>query len=150
MVVMPTPAEWSALCPRVATVCPYQLATLLEVDWDAQLVRRRYSSDEKNYPSGGVKRLMGSSWARHVLEQGKVLFVRGPDEMKDAFADHELLHSLGLEQALNIPVQSQGRVFWTLNLLRQQPAFNQVEAAAIKELLQAWQPLGYTPFLPFT
>lgn len=150
MVTIPTPTEWVALCSRIAAVCPYQLATLLEVDWDAQLVRRRYSSDEKNYPSGGVKRLMGSSWARHVLEQGKVLFVQGPDEMKEAFADHELLKSLGFEHALNIPVQGQGRVFWTVNLLRKKPAFNHGEAAAIKELLRAWEPLGYTPFLPFT
>ncbi len=70
--------------------------------------------------------------------------------MKEAFADHELLKSLGFEHALNIPVQAQGRVFWTLNLLREEPAFEQGEAAAIKELLRAWEPLGYTPFLPFT
>lgn len=47
--------------------------------------------------------------------------------MKAGFTDHELLLSLGLGQALNMPVESDGRVAWTIDLLRGQPAFDDAE-----------------------
>jgi hypothetical protein len=114
----------------------FDLLTVLEVDWEALLVRRRFSSDERNYPSGGVKRLMESDWGRHVLRGGLVLRVDGPEAIRATFGDHGVILSLGLQHALNVPVAGKGRVAWTLNLLRRAPAFDNREVALAEGLLK--------------
>ena len=136
MSAVPSASEWRALRERLAQEVSFQLLTLLEVDWDNEWVRRLYSSDEEHYPSGGVKRLLDSSWGRHVLKEGRVFRASGSDEMKAAFSDHELLLSLGLGQALNLPVGNEGRVAWTVNLLRGQPAFDDAEVEKVQAVLR--------------
>ena len=136
MSAVPSTSEWRALCERLAREVTFQLLTLLEVDWDNRLVRRLYSSNEEHYPSGGVKRLMDSCWGRHVLQEGRVFRASGNDEMKAGFSDHELLLSLGLGQALNMPVRSKGRVAWTVNLLREQPPFDDDEVDKVQMVLR--------------
>lgn len=137
MTTIPSQAAWESLQIRVKAKVPYDLLTLLEVAWDEQVVRRRFSSDERSYPSGGVKRLIDSAWERRVLHEGRVLFTAGIDEMRAAFADHELLFSLGLYNALNIPVVVGGRVGWTLNLLRAKPAFSEADQVEILGLIDS-------------
>jgi hypothetical protein len=122
---------------RLAVAVPFRLLTLLEVDWENQLVRRRYSSDEEHYASGGVKRLMESQWAQHVLKDGKVFTASDRSQMVSAFADHEFLFSLGLDRALNVPVLCEGRVAWTLNMLRGELSFDNAEVGAVQALLNA-------------
>ena len=136
MSAFPSASEWRALRERLASEVPFQLLTLLEVDWDNDLVRRLYSSNEEHYPSGGVKHLMDSRWGRHVLQEGRVFRANEYDEMKAGFADHELLLSLGLSQALNVPVLSKGRVTWTVNLLRGRPAFDDAEVDKVQMVLR--------------
>jgi len=136
MSAVPSTSEWRAVCERLAKEVSFQLLTLLEVDWDNGLVRRLYSSNEERYPSGGVKRLMNSYWGRHVLQDGRVFRASGYEEMKAGFADHELLHSLGLSQALNLPVPRKGRVAWTVNLLRGQTAFDDAEVDKVEMVLR--------------
>ena len=137
MSAVPSASEWRVLCERLASEVPFELLTLLEVDWDNDLVRRLYSSNEEHYPSGGVKRLMDSQWGRHVLQEGCAFRASGYEEMKAGFADHELLLSLGLSQALNVPVPSKGRVAWTVNLLRGQPAFDDAEVDKVQMVLRS-------------
>ena len=137
MTTIPSQAAWESLQLRVKAKVPCDLLTLLEVDWDEHLVRRRFSSDEHSYPSGGVKRLMDSAWARHVLHERRVLITTGIDEMRTAFADHELLFSLSLYNALNIPVVVGAQVVWTLNLLRAKPAFTEADHVEILGLIDS-------------
>jgi len=129
-------ADWAGLQDRVARCVAFQLFTVLAVDWEAQLVRRCHSSNERHYPSGGVKRLMDSSWAQQVLREGRVFRSVSASDMRSAFADHELLFSLGLNYALNVPVLRGGRVAWTLNLLRAAPLYADSEVVLLQELLQ--------------
>ena len=137
MSAVPSASEWPVLCKCLSAEVPFQLLTLLEVDWELELVRRLYSSDEQHYPSGGVKRLMDTEWGRWVLRDGRVLRADGPLEMKAAFADHELLLSLGLTHALNVPVLRFGRVAWTVNLLRGGPSFSDAAVLRVQRLLEA-------------
>lgn len=137
MTTIPSQVAWESLQISVKAKVPNDLLTLLEVDWHEHFVRRRFSSDERSYPSGGVKRLMDSTWARHVLQEGRVLITAGIDEMRTAFADHELLFSLGLYNSLNIPVVVGERVEWTLNLLRAKPAFSEADSAEVLELIDS-------------
>ena len=137
MTGMPSADQWPAFCTQVGQAVRFDLLTVLEVDWEGQLVRRRFSSDERNYPSGGVKHLMDSHWGRHVLRDGLVLRVDGSEAIRDTFGDHELILSLGLEHALNVPVFDKDRVAWTLNLLRRAPAFDDRDIQLADRLLRS-------------
>lgn len=137
MSALPSDGEWPTFCARIGEVVRFDLLTVLDVDWDNQLMRRRFSSDERNYPSGGVKRLMDSNWGRQVLRDGLVLRVDGSEAIRTAFGDHELILSLGLQHALNLPVVGKGRVAWTLNLLRRAPAFDDGEVALAQRVLMS-------------
>lgn len=131
--------DWTALQERVQRCVEFQLLTVLSVDWKARLVRRCHSSDERNYPSGGVKHLMDSTWAQQVLVEGRVFRSVSASEFRSAFADHELLFSLGLSYALNVPVLQDGRVAWTLNLLRAMPHYADSEVSVVQEVLLEWR-----------
>lgn len=115
----------------------WDLFTVLEVDWTAGMERRSYSSDEVNYPSGGVKALMQSEWAAHVISGQRSFVARNQAMFRWAFFDFELLESMGLRFALNIPVAHQGRTVRTINILRSSPSFadrerTQVQAALVE------------------
>ena len=114
---------------------PWDLFTVLEVDWTAGIVQRSYSSDEVNYPSGGTKQLMKSDWAAHVILGQRAFVSRDQASFRTAFFDFELLESMGLHVALNVPVVEQERTVRTLNFLRAAPAFNAREQASIEASL---------------
>ena len=107
------------------------LFTVLEVDWDHSVVRRSYSSDEANYPSSGEKSLMASDWAMHVIFGQTPWFSSDSDSFRRAFSDAELLESLGLRYALNVPVLECARTVRTLNFLRGERVF---DAEALKRI----------------
>lgn len=136
---MTAPGGWSDFAQRLARRVDFDLLTVLEVDWEAQLVRRSHSSDEANYPSGGVKRLMGSPWAEHVILGGQPFRSQTRAEFRSAFADFETLEALGLFYALNVPCMAEGRTVRTINLLRGHSAF---PVSAVSAVRQAQGPGG--------
>jgi hypothetical protein len=80
---------------------------------------------------------MDSTWAEHVLVEGRVFRSAGDSDMRNAFADHDLLFSLGLRHALNVPVLRDGRVVWTLNLLRAAHPYSQSDEAIVRGVLES-------------
>jgi hypothetical protein len=123
--------NWSDFAERLALRVNFDLLTILEVDWESNLVRRIFSTDEKNYPSGGVKRLMGSTWAMQVIFDGQPFRSQTSAEFRAAFSDHKTLEALGLFYALNVPCREWGRTVRTINLLRGVGAFPEQAIDAI-------------------
>lgn len=125
---------WQPLSARLRNELgvDWDLFTVLEVDRKSGLVRRSYSSDERNYPSGGVKALMQSEWAEHVIFKQRVFSARNEASFRWAFSDYALLESLDLRFALNVPVVEQGETVRTLNFLRGSPAFLDREQAVVE------------------
>lgn len=126
------------LASSISAVVPYELFTLLIVDWNDNLVRRAYSTDQQNYPSGGVKRLMNSPWADQVIHHGRVFFAATPDQMAAAFSDHAGLSSLGLHKAVNVPIRDAGKTCCSLNLLRRDDAFSANEGYEVLRVFGRW------------
>ncbi|PUA17692.1 hypothetical protein C7W93_17620 [Glaciimonas sp. PCH181] len=126
------------LASAISAVVPYDLFTLLIVDWNDNLVRRAYSTDEQNYPSGGVKRLMDSLWADQVIHHSQVFFAATPDQMAEAFSDHADLSALGLHKALNVPIRDAGKTCCSLNLLRRDEAFSANEGYEVLRVFGRW------------
>ena len=126
------PAEWKDFSESLrAESADWDLFTVLEVDWVQGLVRRSYSSDELHYPSGGKKELMESEWAKTVIHRQSVFSAHDESAFRSAFADFELLESMGLRFAVNVPIVVNGKTIRTLNLLRSSHAFGQKELTLI-------------------
>lgn len=134
----PTSDNWKRLTEILGAHYVNGLMTILYVDRDRSLVQRVYTSNAKDYSIGGTKQLMGSKWARQVIDEGRCLIASTPEEMEAAFADHQILSALGCTKAMNIPLRQGINITWTVNLLRGNDDYTFAECEAVKEQIQAW------------
>jgi len=79
-------------------------------------VERVYSDNVKAYPVGGRKQKIGTPWGKKVLDRGEVFIAANRDELREAFADHELIFSLGITSIMNVPITYDGRTLATMNI----------------------------------
>lgn len=109
-----------ALARALAARIGYRLFTVLVLDREAEQSRRYFSSQPEAYPPGGAKPIRENSefYATVVLE-GKARICVDRTECARAFPDHELIHSLGCESAVNVPVRWDGQTIASLNLLHE-------------------------------
>jgi len=108
------------LAQALATRIGYRLFTVLVLDREAEQSLRYFSSQPDAYPPGGAKPIRENSefYATVVLE-GKARICVDRAECARAFPDHELIHSLGCESAVNVPVRCDGQTIASLNLLHE-------------------------------
>ena len=115
--VEPQPALlYAAIDALVQQVIGHRLFTLMRVHDATDEVERIYSSNTTAYPVGGRKVKRGTPWSRAVLERGDVYVARNPAEVREAFADHELIESLGIGSIMNVPIAWADRRFGTMNI----------------------------------
>ena len=99
----PTPL-YDALKEALGRVIGHRLFTLMVFDPRNRDAQRLYSSDPRNYPVGGRKAMAQTPWGAKVID-GKTAWIGySADDIRWAYPDHELIASLGLESALNLPV----------------------------------------------
>jgi len=94
----------------------HKLFTILRADEARDEVERAYSSNARAYPVGGRKKKQDTHWGRVVLAEGQVFIAHTPDEVKHAFADYELIFSLGVGSIMNVPIGFAGRRLGTMNV----------------------------------
>jgi hypothetical protein len=94
----------------------HKLFTVMRLHEAAQEVERLYSSNPGAYPVGGRKTKRDTPWGRVVLTEGAVFIARTPEEIRQAFADHELIASLGIGSIMNVPIGFAGRRLGTMNV----------------------------------
>ena len=94
----------------------HNLLTVLRYDAQQVEVERLYSSNPTAYPVGGRKRKRGTPWGEIVLDAKEIWTGYGADDMRWAFADHELILSLGIMAMMNVPIVLLGRCLGTLNI----------------------------------
>jgi GAF domain-containing protein len=115
--VEPQPALlYAALDVLVQQVIGHRLFTLMRVHEATDEVERIYSSNTVAYPVGGRKVKRGTPWSRAVLDRGEVFVARNADEVRDAFADHALIESLGIGSIMNVPIAWAGQRLGTMNV----------------------------------
>ena len=95
----------------------HRLFTIMVVHHDTMEVERRYSNMPDAYPVAGRKKKRDTWWGRHVVESATPFIGHGAADLERAFADHELIRSLGLGCVLNMPISFNGRCVGTMNLL---------------------------------
>ncbi|WP_341850278.1 GAF domain-containing protein [Neorhizobium sp. CSC1952] len=106
---------YDALDAALARRVGHKLLTLLYKDGDE--VARVYSNMPDVYPVFGRKPMGMTPWGDLVLRRQQPFLGRDREAIKWAFFDHELIESLGLGSAINIPVVYDGETIGTINLL---------------------------------
>ena len=115
--VEPQPALlYAAIDALVQQAIGHRLFTLMRVHEATDEVERIYSSNPAAYPVGGRKVKRGTPWSRAVLDRGEVFVARNADEVREAFADHDLIFSLGIGSIMNVPIAWAGRRLGTMNI----------------------------------
>src|SRR5262245_15972108 len=105
----------------------HKLLTVLLLRHETVEVERLYSSNTEAYPVGGRKQKKGTPWGEKVLDRGEFHIANGPDEIKQAFSDHELIASLGISGMSNIPVRFMGGCIGTLNVSHDAGRFTEAD-----------------------
>lgn len=108
---------YTAIADALQGLVGHKLFTLLAVLPDGEEVQRFYSSNETAYPLTGRKRVGPTHWGEVVLKGRQPWLGRDSAAIRWAFADHELIASLGLGSVINIPVIRAGTLLGTMNLL---------------------------------
>jgi GAF domain-containing protein len=109
-------ALFTAADALVRRTIGHRLFTVMRVHEASREVERLYSSNPTAYPVGGRKPKQDTRWGRVVLEEGRVFVARTPAEVRLAFADHELIESLGIGSIMNVPIGFAGRRLGTMNV----------------------------------
>ncbi|MBB4394057.1 GAF domain-containing protein [Bradyrhizobium sp. ERR14] len=123
-------ALFSALDDALKSAIGHKLFTILTYDDDTGEAARIYSNLPGPYPTGGRKRLAPGPWTEAVLDRGEAYIGRSLDDLRNVFADHELIASLGCESVLNMPVRWRGRTLGSLNLLHEAGWYGADDVAA--------------------
>lgn len=94
----------------------FRLFTIMRLHGDSQEVERLYSSDPMAYPVSGRKPKQGTPWGEQVLDRGEIFVANSPDAVRAAFADYELIFSLGIGAIMNVPIRFRGQSLGTINI----------------------------------
>jgi hypothetical protein len=97
-------------------VLGHRLFTVMRHRAESAEVERIYSSNTTAYPIGGRKQRMGTPWGEKVLDRGEVFIAANRDELRQAFADYELIFSLGIGSIMNVPIRYGGLTLATMNI----------------------------------
>ncbi|WP_336213813.1 GAF domain-containing protein [Nonomuraea sp. LPB2021202275-12-8] len=112
-----------------------RLFTVLAWIPERRALRRVHSSHPESYPVGGEKTVeVAEGWLARCIEAEQPYL--GPDRaaVREIFADHELIESLGCGSIINVPVLDGGEVLGVLNILDAEGAYDEQSVAAARTL----------------
>jgi GAF domain-containing protein len=138
----PSPDEaYRAIDELAQRALGHKLLTVLVFRPETVEVERLYSSNTQAYPVGGRKQKKGTPWGERVLDRGEFYIAKGPDDIKWAFSDHELIASLGITGMINVPILFGGRCIGTLNISHEAGRFTEADFPAARTLAGLVLPL---------
>lgn len=106
-----------ALDKALAATIGHKIFTVLMVNLDKGENQRYYTNQPTSYPTGGAKPIVKTNdFYRQIIVAGQPRICYNYEDMKRAFFDHELIHSLGCESAVNVPIRWSGKTVGSLNL----------------------------------
>lgn len=122
-------AGFRALEAGLGEAIGHRLFTILLHEPEAGFNTRIHSSNPAQYPTGGRKPVNTLPWTTHLFHEGRVFIGHTAEEMAAIYPDHALLHSLGCDSILNLPVRFGGRTLGTVNLMNAERYFTEADAA---------------------
>jgi GAF domain-containing protein len=125
----------------VQRVLGHKLLTVMRHVAATAEVERIYSSNPRAYPVGGRKQKQGTPWGEKVLDRGEVFIARNRDELRAAFADHELIFSLGIGSIMNVPIMRHGHCLGIVNLSHDAGHYGEADTAPARMLAGLLAPM---------
>lgn len=126
---------FGALQALVQATVGAKLFTYMNVDMEAEVARRAYTSDAANYPTSGTKPIRYDSWFDIVHKQRQYFVANTIADIAKVFPDYELIDSLGCQSVVNMPVVIGGVLVGTVNMLDVDGYYTPERVAAIRELI---------------
>jgi GAF domain-containing protein len=120
---------------RVRKELGVRLFTVLAWVPERRALRRVHTSHPAEYPVGGEKTVeVAQGWLATCIEGRQPFF--GPDRaaVREVFADHELIESLGCGSIINVPVVDEGKVVGVLNILDSEGAYDEGSVTVAESL----------------
>lgn len=96
------------------------LFTVMEVDMDAGLALRSYTSDPENYAVSGSKPIHRDDWFEQVSVKRQPFVANTIKQIKAVFPDYDLIWSLGCGSVVNLPIIIGDEFVGTINLLHEE------------------------------
>ena len=124
-------ADLHARCAAMGT----RLFTVTDVDHEAALARRVYTSHPVEYPVSGTKPVERDGWYDHTISGQRTFVANTPPEFAKYFFDHALIVSLGLGSCINVPVVDGAAVRGTVNILAEAGHFTPEKLAGYEALV---------------
>jgi hypothetical protein len=116
---------FAALDRAMAGAFGHKLFTVLVFHPGTRESERFYSSKPKEYPVGGRKPFNPTFWAQQVLIEHRPFIGRNAADIAAVFYDHALIHSLGCDAVLNLPVVHDKKLLGTINVLNEAGWFDE-------------------------
>ena len=120
---------FGALDTALGTVLGHKLYTVLIHHAATRESERVYTSAPAAYPVGGRKELRDTAWGRQVIHEGRPFLGRTAAEIREHFPDHALILSLGCASIINLPVQWDGHVLGTINILHEERWYDDADVS---------------------
>jgi GAF domain-containing protein len=118
-------ATFKALDAAMRAVIGHKLLTVLLYHADLQQTERFYASDLEAYPIGGRKEVRPTKWTEQLLIGQRCYIGYNAADIEQYFLDHALIHSLGCDAILNVPVVYDGVTLGTVNLLNEEGFYDE-------------------------
>ena len=102
----------------------HKLFTILKFDKINSKLERIYTSNPREYPLQGKKDVIRNFWQVQVLEMGVAYIGYNSQDIKNSFADFDLIEKLGCRSFMIIPVKSGDNIMGSVNLLHKEPLYS--------------------------
>jgi hypothetical protein len=129
-------ATFRAIDAAFAEAPGHILFTVLVHHPAAKQSERFYSNQPRAYPVGGRKPVTQSAWMQRVIHGGDWYIGRSREDIAAHFFDHDLIHSLGCDSILNMPVRWRGETMGTLNLCHRAGFYTEDHLPRVKLIAQ--------------
>jgi transcriptional regulator with GAF, ATPase, and Fis domain len=133
-------ATFRAVDAALAKAPGHILFTVLVHHRAARQSERFYSNQPEAYPVGGRKPVTDSAWMQRVIHGGQPYIGRTREDIAANFFDHALIHSLGCESILNMPVRWNGQTLGTLNLCHRAGHYDESHLPGVRVIAQLAAP----------
>ena len=113
----------------------HKLFTILKFDKINSKLERIYTSNPREYPLQGKKDVIRNFWQVQVLEMGVVYIGYNSQDIKNSFADFDLIEKLGCRSFMIIPVKSGDNIMGSVNLLHEESWYSDNDVKIAQNLV---------------
>ena len=113
----------------------HKLFTILKFDKINSKLERIYTSNPREYSLQGKKDVIRNFWQVQVLEIGVVNIGYNSQDIKNSFADFDLIEKLGCRSFMIIPVKSGDNIMGSVNLLHEESWYSDNDVKIAQNLV---------------